>query len=256
MKPISALIVDDEPLARAHIRMTLESLGIAIAGEAASATDALRIAEELRPTVLFLDIQMPGMSGLHAAAALQSLEQPPLVVFVTGYSEHAVAAFERDALDYLVKPVAPERLARTLERIRARIAHQKPPEQPSHREAIDRQAAGVPLRRIPIREDYSVRLIRIDEVVCAVSREKRVYIRAGDAEHRTYYTLTQLEAMLPADSFLRIHDSCIVRLELVEELLFLGNHSYMVRLSNGMQLPVGRSRYPALQRCLGMDGAG
>jgi DNA-binding LytR/AlgR family response regulator len=110
-----------------------------------------------------------------------------------------------------------------------------------------------PLQRLPIRTDYAVRLIRVEELLCAVAREKRVLVRTKQGEYRTYYTLTQLESLLPSDRFLRIHDSCIVNLDTVEELLFLGNHAYMVRLSNDQQLPVGRRRYAELQRRLGLD---
>jgi DNA-binding LytR/AlgR family response regulator len=229
----------------------LEQQGIAVIGEAENGIEALRATEDLRPDLLFLDVQMPGLTGMQAAAALLQLESPPLLIFVTGYSEHAVAAFEHSALDYLVKPVSPDRLAITLARARERMAHQhKPSALPP---AVEKEAAITPLRRLPVREDYAVRLVRVEEILCATSREKRVYVRTGNLELRTYYTLTQLEQMLPADLFLRIHESCIVNLEAVEQLLFLGNHSYAVMLRNQHQLPVGRSRYADLQRRLGLS---
>ncbi|HLV81119.1 MAG TPA: LytTR family DNA-binding domain-containing protein, partial [Chthonomonadaceae bacterium] len=101
--------------------------------------------------------------------------------------------------------------------------------------------------------DYTVRLLRIEEILCAVARNKRVFIRTRQGEYRTYYTLTQLETLLPTDRFLRIHDSCLIHLGGVEALLFLGNHSYMVRMSDETTLPVGRSRYSELQRRLGIN---
>ena len=96
-------------------------------------------------------------------------------------------------------------------------------------------------------------LIRVEEILCAVAREKRVFVCSKGGEYRTYYTLTQLETLLPQDQFLRIHDSCLVNLEEVEELIFLGNHAYEVRLSDYQRLPVGRTRYAELQRRLGLD---
>jgi len=248
---LTALITDDEPLARLHLRRLLEAAQVEVVGEADNAAVALQLTEDLRPDLLFLDIQMPGLSGMQAAGALLYLEHAPLLVFVTGYSEHAVAAFEQDALDYLVKPVAPDRLAKTLVRARERLTDVRE-RQREQRQVLER-AAAQPLQRLPIREDYAVRLLRVEEIVCAVAREKRVFVRTQAGEHRTYYTLTQLESLLPADLFLRIHDSCIVNLNLIEEVLFLGNHSYAVRLSIGLQLPVGRTRYPELQRRLGLD---
>jgi two-component system, LytTR family, response regulator len=195
---------------------------------------------------------MPGLSGLQLASALLHLEFAPLILFVTGYSEHAVAAFEQNALDYLVKPVSPERLAQSLARARERLADLEARRR--LRESVTRQAAEAPVvRRLPIRTDYAVRLLRVEEIVCALAHDQRVFVRTKSGEYRTYYTLTQLESLLPSDQFLRIHDSCIVNLDAVEELLFLGNHAYRVRLTDNEQLPVGRRRYAELQRRLGLE---
>lgn len=248
---ITVLIVDDEPLARAHLRHLLEGQGVQVLGEAGDAPTALQLAEDLRPDLLLLDIQMPGLTGMQMASALLHLQEPPLLVFVTGYSEHAVAAFERDALDYLVKPVAPERLATTLARARERLADRQARQQ-ARQHVLQRAAKSPPLRRLPVRADYAVRLIRVEEVVCAIARQKRVFVCDKEGEHCTYYTLKQLEALLPTDRFLRIHASYLVNLDYVDELLFLGNHAYEIRLTNHQRLPVGRTHYPELKRRLGL----
>ncbi|BDI33862.1 DNA-binding response regulator [Capsulimonas corticalis] len=251
---IRAVIADDEPLARLHLRKLLEDQAVEVVGEAGDSSLALQMAEDLRPDLLMLDIRMPGLSGLQTAEALTHLDAPPLIVFVTGYSEYAADAFERDALDYLLKPVSPARLAKTLTRARGRLTDQQARQDAA--QAIDRRAIAEaePLRRLPIRGDFAVRLIRVEEILCAVAREKRVYVRTKDGgEHRTYYTLAYLESVLPATDFLRIHDSCLVQLGEVEELLFLGSHAYEVRLSDTQRLPVSRTRYSDLQRRLGLD---
>ena len=108
------------------------------------------------------------------------------------------------------------------------------------------------LRRLPVRKDYTVRLLRLDEIICANARDKHVYVRTAEAEERTCYTLTQLEALLPCENFFRIHDSCIINMDFLEEILLLGNHAYAVQLANGLQLPVGRTRYPELLKRLGL----
>lgn len=245
---ITTLIVDDEPLARARLRRLLESQEVQVLGEAENATTALQLAEDLQPNLLFLDIQMPGLTGMQMASALLHLEAAPLLVFVTGYSEHALNAFEVDALDYLVKPVTPERLAITLARVRERLADRQARTQG--------QSLSVPqippLRSLPVRADYAVRFLPIADILCAVAREKRVFVRTTEGEYRTYYTLTQLETLLPADRFLRIHDSFLVNLDAVVELLYLGDHTYEVRLTDQQRLRVGRTRYPELQRRLGL----
>ncbi len=249
---LSVAIVDDEPLARAHLRRLLEVQGVQVVGEGENAEEALQLAEDLKPDLLFLDIQMPGLTGMQIAKALVQLEASPLLVFVTGYSEHAVAAFENDAMDYLVKPVSPDRLAKTLQRARERLANNQARSQ--EKERILRDGNGSPpLRRLPVRGDYTVRLIRVEDILCAVAREKRVFVRTLEGEYRTYYTLKQLETLLPPDQFLRVHDSGLVNLERIEELIFLGNHSYAIRLSSGFQLPVGRTRYAELRQRLGLD---
>jgi len=249
---MTALIVDDEPLARVHLRRLLEAQGIQVVGEADNAAGALEQTEDLQPDLLFLDIQMPGLTGMQMASALLYLYPAPLLIFDTGYSEHAVAAFEHDALDYLVKPVSADRLAKTLVRAREHLADVVARKE-THQRISEHAAETAPLRRLPVRADYVVHLIRVEEIICAVAREKRVFVRTQGGEYKTYYTLTHLEALLPKDHFLRIHDSCLVNLDQVEELLFLGNHAYEVRLSNNQRLPVGRTRYTELQRRLGLD---
>ena len=249
---MTTLIVDDEPLARVRLRRLLEEQGVQVVGEAEDATEALQKAEDLSPDLVLLDIQMPGMTGMQMASALLHVESAPLVVFVTGYAEHAVAAFQQDALDYLVKPVLPDRLAQTLARARERLADRRARQQV--RRKVMKSAAAQRLRRLPVRLDYVVRLLPVEEIVCAVARDKRVYVRTRDGKYPTYYTLKQLETLLPADLFLRTHESSLINLEAVTELLFLGNHSYQVRLSTNECLPVARSRYAELQRRLGVGG--
>lgn len=254
---MTALIVDDEPLARLYLRRLLVEQSVTVLGEAEDVATALEKAETLQPDLVFLDIQMPGLTGMHMARALSQLDVPPLVVFVTGYSEHAVAAFENDAIDYLLKPVPPERLALTLARARSRLSARRKPEHPpsaatEHPDTAP-EKTGL-LRRVPIREDYAVRLLRLTDIVWAESRDRRVWVRtSAGGEHRTYYTLTQLEQMLPADQFVRVHDSYLAALDSIEELIFLGNHAYEIRMAGGQRLPVGRTRYAELRRRLGIQ---
>jgi two-component system, LytTR family, response regulator len=248
---LSALIVDDEPFARAHLRDLLECQGLTQIEEADSATRALQLAEDLRPDVIMLDIQMPGLNGMQLAGALAQMDPSPILVFVTGYSEYAVDAFDHDAVDYLVKPVSADRVAKALVRVQACLSDRFLRER-AQQHLVSFAGNAQVLKRLPVRVDYVVRLIRIEQILCAVAREKRVFVRTAEGEFRTYYRLTQLESLLPAESFLRIHDSCLVRLDAVEDLVFLGSHTREVRLSDGSLLPIGRTRYPELQRRLGL----
>lgn len=250
---MTALIVDDEPLARSRLRRLLEAQEVQIVDEADHAATALQQAEDLQPDLLFLDIQMPGLTGMQMASALLHMDNAPLLVFVTGYAEHALAAFERGALDYLVKPVTQERLSITLARVRERLTDRQARALVQQR--ILKQAKQTPtlLRSLPIRADYAVRFLPLDDILCLFARDKKVYALTAEGEHRTYYTLTQLEDLLPPDRFVRIHDSSLVNLDAVVELLLLGDHSYEVRLTNRQRLRVGRTRYADLQRSLGLN---
>jgi two-component system LytT family response regulator len=248
---MSALIVDDEPLARSRLRRLLEAQNVEIVGEAQNGVVALQLAEDLRPDTLFLDIQMPGLTGMQMAHAIVHLDNAPIIVFVTGYSEHAVNAFDYGALDYLVKPVSVERLAVTLARVRERLSDRKARTDAQIR-AMEQTGKPSVLRSLPVRSDFAVQFIALQKVQCVFARDKKVYALTEEGEHRTFYTLTQLETLLPPDRFVRIHDSFLVNLDAVAELLYLGDHTYEVRLTNRQLVRVGRTRYAELQRRLGL----
>jgi DNA-binding LytR/AlgR family response regulator len=242
MREITALVADDEPLARVHLRSLLEEQSVRVVGEAGNAKEALSACEELRPHVVFLDIEMPGMNGLQLAASMKNAKFRSQIVFVTGYSEHAVEAFEKDAADYLLKPVSPERLSSTLARIQNRLEQSG---------ASAPQVRGSQ-PRIPIRSKSSVRFVRTDRVQCAFRRGTQVILATLDSEEVTPYSLAQLEDLLTSPRFMRIHSSCLVNLDAVEELLFYGNHTYGVRLRRGGELPVSRSAFPELKMRMGV----
>jgi len=249
---LTALIVDDERLARAYLKRLLESQSVEVVGEAENAAEALPLVQDLDPDLLFLDIRLPGLTGMQCASALLQLDTAPQIIFVTAYAEYTVDAFEHGALDYLVKPVPPERLAAALIRARERLTDLVSRQKASiNTSATGTSGARIP--RLPIRGDYGVRLVRVDEIIYATAREKRVFVSTAASEHRTFYTLTQLETLLPTEQFFRIHDAWIVNLDHIEELCFLGNHSYVIRLIDKHLVPVSRYRYAELQRWLGID---
>jgi len=247
---LRAVVIDDEELGRAHLCKMLRDAEVDVVAEGENGIDALNLSESHNPDIVFLDIQMPDMTGMQAAAALENFDRPPRVAFVTGYSEYAIGAFELHAFDYLIKPVAPERLEKTLDRTRKSMEAGK---EPSIQDSSPTDAHAIaPLSRLPIRTDYSIKLLRFEEIDYAVSRDKKVYVRASGTEHRTYYSLLQLEGLLPPAEFMRLHLSALVRLSCIESVNFLGNHTYSITLSGGTVLPVGRTFYPALQARLGI----
>ena len=237
-----ALVVDDEPLARAHLAFLLREAGVGAVDEAQDGPQCLSRCRQRdrRPDWVFLDVRMPGLDGMAVADALRAggADPPPALVFVTGYEDFAVQAFERAAVDYLLKPVARARLAATLERLAGRPA---PP------------APALPaLQRLPVRTDYAVRLLEVGQIVAAAARERRVEIITEDVVYPTYYTLAELERRLPPAQFLRVHDGWIVNLARVVEVHNLGGQTYETTLRGTAQrAPVSRRRLRGLQEALG-----
>jgi DNA-binding LytR/AlgR family response regulator len=244
---LNAILIDDEPPARSYMRRMLEAQNVEVLAEGGTGVEALDLCEALKPDMVFLDIQIPDLTGLQAAAALANFDPSPLLIFVTGYSEHALEAFEHSAFDYLLKPVEPERLSKTLARASRRLAAA-----PSNRHHVVTIPGSLPAKRLPVRTDYAIKLIRVEDIDFALAREKKVYVHAAGRDQKTYYTLLQLERLLPSEDFVRIHASALVRLSKIEELSFLGNHSYSVTITGGAVMPVGRTYYAGLQRRLGI----
>jgi two-component system LytT family response regulator len=237
---LTCVIVDDEPLARAYLSRLVLAAGVTVAGEAGDATSALSLIQTTTPDIVFLDIEMPGMNGLDFAGKLREIHGVDVsVVFVTGYSEHAVDAFSHQASDYLLKPVSNERLLQCL----LRIHNQR-----------TQSSEDSDILRLPVRGLSSILLVPIADIVCITSREKKVFVRMKDGiEHRALQNLTQLEERLSRNKFIRIHGSYVVPTNHITELMHLGNHEYEVRLSDGRRAPVGRTRINDLKRALGLD---
>lgn len=205
MDTLKVVIADDEPLARDRLRVLVEEQGgtrvVAVAGDG---EQALRACAEHHPDVVLLDISMPGMDGLETARHLAATEPRPAVIFCTAFDAHALSAFEAEAIDYLVKPVRPERLAAALERVR-RLA------------AVRTNGAGRSRRtHLCARLRGSLRLIPIDDIHYLQAEEKYVVVHHARGEDLIEESLKSLEEEF-GDRFVRIHRNCLVaRHELIE----------------------------------------
>ena len=237
------LVVDDEPLARARLVEMLAAVpGVQVVGEAANGVEAVVRTEELGADVVLLDIAMPVMDGLEAARHLQALDAPPAVVFCTAYDEHALAAFEAAAVDYLVKPVRLERLADAIERARRqRAGSQVAPSMP---------VPGRSRSHLSARLRGSLRLIPIEDVHYLQAEEKYVVVHHARGEDLIEESLKSLEAEF-ASLFLRIHRNCLVASDEFLELRRAGDGSVQAVLRHGKQpLEVSRRCVPALREKL------
>lgn len=238
---IQTFVVDDEPLARNYLTSLLkDETDFVLTGEFADGRAAARAIIDHRPDLVFLDVQMPAMSGLDLLCSLPSRATPE-VVFITAYDRYAVQAFEAQALDYLLKPFRRERFQATLDRIRRKLVAPR---------AITR--IGM-LRIEPTREHIAVKcgdgivIVRYDELdyVRAAANYVQLHVAGRIVEVREKISTTEMR--LPADRFLRVHRSYVVNLGLVQELFPVGGGEYMIRLRSGKELPVGPT-YPAAIR--------
>ncbi len=236
-----AVLVDDEPLARTRLRSLLEAHpSIAVVGEAGDGETACRLIEELRPDLVFLDVQMPGISGFDVLARLAFR---PTIVFVTAHDEFAVRAFEEQALDYLLKPVAPERLARALARLSAAAEGASSEEQARLEQLLAIVARNrTPPRRIAVRRGARVTLVEPESIIFCRAEDKYSVLYTADGEHVVDKTIEELEATLDRESFLRIHRSAIVNLTAVRDLTAVEGGRFLVRLKDAAGTTLYASR--------------
>jgi len=232
--PLRVLIADDEPLAAERLQVLLaRAKGASLVGTASDGESAISMAEALSPDVLLLDIAMPGLDGIDVARALAGQDPSPAVIFVTAFDQFAVAAFEVAAVDYLMKPVEPERLQRALDRARDYVEH--------HRIAAPK--AGEPSKWIDEfwASDLSG-LVRIaSKDIDRVSAE-RDYMRlhVGRRSWLIHHSMTALEEGLDPVLFVRLHRSAIVRKDFISGFTRNASGRWIARLADGTEQPVGR----------------
>jgi two-component system, LytTR family, response regulator len=231
--PMRLSIIDDEPHARSYLRELLANeTDFAIVGEAASGAEGLDLVRELSPDLVFLDIQMPGLNGFEMVDGVRAVTAP-LFIFVTGYGEYAVKAFEIEAVDYLCKPFDKERLSISLERAARRF---------SVRRAVLESGRDVHyLSRLSIKEDEGIVLVPVDRILWIEAANKYVIVHTTDHKHILRQTIQSLEDTLDPKQFVRIHRSILVRKAAVRGLHPLFHGDYIVKLTNGVELTLSRS---------------
>jgi two-component system LytT family response regulator len=233
---IRVLVVDDEPPARAKLRRwLLEERDLELVAEAANGLSAAHLIATLGPDLVFLDIQMPDMSGLEVAAQLQA-GSAPLLVFVTAHDDHAVEAFDLNAIDYLLKPYDHERFLRALGRIRQRL-HATPREEPAV--GMARSTLG-PGKRLPVPDGDGLRLIDVSAIHWLEADDNYVHVHTAEREYLLRRTLQDLLQQLSEQQFARIHRSAAVNVAQVATLKSMPKGDYEVKLRSGATLRVSR----------------
>ena len=243
---ISVLIVDDEAPARAILRQYLERIsGVRIVGECANGFEAVKAAAEAHPDAVFLDIEMPKLNGFET---LELLDPSVAAVFVTAYDAFAVKAFEVCAVDYVLKPYAPERIAAALERAcerkRARTGAS-----PAELAAAARPE-GTWLERVVVRDGSRVHVIPVEKLVAAQAQDDYVALRSEGKTYLKPQTLASLAAALDPKRFVRVHRSHVIRLECLARLEAYAKGSYVAILTDGARVPVSREGHARLKSLL------
>lgn len=236
MIPIGAVIVDDEPLARANIAALLRAdPEILLLGECASGGEAVKVVRELRPSLLFLDVQMPDCDGFGVLEALGS-DVPPAVIFVTAFDQYALKAFEAEALDYLLKPYDNARFIRVLSRAKASLAR--------------RPVEARRFERIMVRNAGRVSFLRVEEIDWVEAADYYACLHAGAKTHLLRRSMTDLERDLEPEQFCRIHRSTIVNLTRVRDVCTDSGGECEVVLTDGARLKVSRGYREKLQTAI------
>ncbi len=247
-RPLRALIVDDEEAARALLRRDLaDHPQIAVVGECANGFEAVKAAAELQPDLLLLDVEMPKLSGLEV---LELIGEGPAVIFVTAWDQYAIKAFEVHAVDYLLKPYTPERLAEALRRAAERLARGERTAPGPLAQSV-REERGKPfLDRLLVRDGSNIRVIPADRLDYAEARDDTVLLVAEGGKHLKPQTLNDLESQLDPARFVRIHRSYLLNVERLERLELYAKDSRVAMLRGGARLPVSRAGYARLRELL------
>lgn len=238
---LRVLIVDDEPLARDGVRARLAGhADVVLVGECGDGPSALSALQQQAPDLVFIDVDMPGMSGLDVLEAIPP-EQRPLTVLLTAYEQFALRAFELRALDYLLKPIDDERFADALDRARDALA--------LRRGEVPAQVARY-ATRFQVRLGHRVRLVHVDEIDWIEAQGDYAGLHAGEQVHLLREPLQRLGARLDPACFARIHRSTIVRLDRIAEMQALSNRDHLLRLRDGTVLRASRTYVDALRAAL------
>lgn len=239
---LRAMIVDDEAPARSELRFLLEQTGkIGAISEASSVRSAIEMLMENRVDVVFLDISMPGASGIQLAEALHKLKNPPAIVFVTAYSDHAVEAFEVDAVDYLMKPVEEARLDQAIAKVLTRV---KP---------VVESSSKTPIERIPVEKGGRKVLIPVDNIRYIMAKDDYSCIFTEDDRFLSTTSLAQFESKLGDFGFFRVHRRYIVNLANVEDVETAASGAIQLGVT-GVEdrIPVSRRRVVPLKKMLNL----
>jgi two-component system response regulator LytT len=259
-----AVLVDDEQLARDELGYLLGQVGgVEIIGQAGHGVEALTAIEQLQPDVVFLDIQMPGLNGFEVARRMVQNHASSHIIFVTAYDQHAIEAFEVNAVDYLLKPVDPSRLEAAVERVRRRIAAERPVDANGNGASVNHADLEKIIQLVTERQSRRERLaIKVGERFLLVQAEEIIYASLADegitvvtSQHTgtsNYRTLDELQDRLDPSVFWRVHRSHLVNINKIKEIVPWFSRNYILRMKDekATEIPVSRTQTRRLREYL------
>jgi DNA-binding LytR/AlgR family response regulator len=249
---LRVVIADDEPRARQFLdKLLREQEDVEVLASARNGGEALELVQKHAPDAVFLDIQMPDLSGLDVARHLRG-PSAPIVVFVTAYDRYAIEAFEIAALDYVLKPIRRERLGETVRRVAEEVRNGKRGQSRALDEALQSPALedrAATLRRLPVRHRREVKLLELTDVPMVFSRDRLVLARCDGHDYLVDYTLQELERRLPPGLFLRVHRGALVNVDAIDS--YGGEEGVLVlRLKDGTRIEASERRAAEVRRRL------
>ncbi|MFA5536387.1 MAG: LytTR family DNA-binding domain-containing protein [Bacillota bacterium] len=248
---LKVLIVDDEYPARMELRYLLESHPeIQVVGEAADSYEALELIKAVDYAILFLDIDMPGFSGLELAKKVQNSDKKPCIIFITAHEQFAFNAFGVDAVDYLLKPIDPARLAKAINKAAARVKDANATKKQKEETTADTVKLGL----IPVEHGGRTILLKENNIVFARASQDYSYIHTAKENFLTRFTLKELETRLDPQQFYRCHRSYLVNIKMAKEVTPLYNGTLILTLDDAKnsEIPVSRSQAKQMRKILGI----
>lgn len=234
---LKAMVIDDEAPARQLLKEYLSQYQeLVIVGEANNGVDAIRQIQELEPEIIFLDVQMPGLTGLEVLARLDEL---PLIIFSTAYDQYALEAFEHHAVDYLLKPYTKDRFSTAIQRLFERIQHPQEGIRSLAQDMVDKQTEDYPTK-ILVSKGNRLVAVHVPDIQHIRADGDYSTLQTADKKYLSQYGIGQIEQKLSPKLFLRVHRSAIVNIEYIKEI-FKAGHAYDIRMQNGDVVHVSRS---------------
>lgn len=251
--PVKALIVDDEAAARSELRFALEQYPeVEVVGESANSEEAFKLLESLDYDLVFLDIDMPGLSGVELAQKINILPHHPVIIFVTAYGEFALDAFEVNALDYLLKPFSEDRFEQTMEKILGVIPGNGAHKKNDHNNINGKEHKEI--AKVPVQKAGKTYLINRGDIIYVHAHGDYTYVFTSDNKYFCNFTLSEFEVRVHNRDFFRVHRSYIVNVNNIEYISHQPGGNYILKMNdaNSSEVPVSRRQGKKLKALLGL----